>query len=211
MKKTIFIATLILSLTSMVYASSAGLKLGANFSSGTGDDIEDAEYTPGFVGGAFLDLEINHFFSIQPEFLFSMKGGAQEDSSALGKGRLELDISYLEIPLLAKFTLNTGGLNPFFMVGPYIAFELDSEARLKGESVIGINVDSTDHSPDVADIDFGLMLAGGAEYPVSQSGSLTGELRFSLGLLSVDDPDQGDPDDVRNIVFALIIGYSHTF
>ena len=104
----------------------------------TGDDVEeDAEMQLGFAVGGFVTYSINEIFAIQPELLYTMKGA---------KGTCEWDglceewkdkLTYLEIPVLAKFTIPTEGkIAPNLFIGPALGILLSAkyEWEIDGES-----------------------------------------------------------------------------
>lgn len=86
--------------------------------------------------GAYAELKINDFFSVQPELLFSMKGYGSESKVSSGpsnsseyKGSLVL--SYIDIPVQARFNLGKGF---HLLAGPYIGILL--AAKSKDESTV---------------------------------------------------------------------------
>lgn len=90
-----------------------GIKLGANFSK-ISDVNTDLDNKTGFVGGAFLGLNLNEKAGFLVEALYSQQG------AKLDVG--EFDLSYLNIPVLFKYKL-IKGLN--LQVGPQFGFIID--------------------------------------------------------------------------------------
>ena len=72
----------------------------------------------GFSVGAFLTFDIMKFISIQPEFYFSIMGGAVDYTEILGNGELRYSYSVLEIPILAKANFTTESIRASVFAGP---------------------------------------------------------------------------------------------
>ena len=76
----------------------------------------------GFVGGGFFNLGFGGF-AVQPEALFIRKGGQNLN------GTSSVEIDYLEIPVLAKFSLGLPEINPSILIGPYFSSVLGSQSQ----------------------------------------------------------------------------------
>ena len=67
-------------------------------------------------GGIFFDHALTEIISIQPEILFMLNGTKSETLENTG-----INLSYIDIPLLAKFSLPTDAdFVPYFFAGPSI-------------------------------------------------------------------------------------------
>ncbi|MEO6901850.1 MAG: porin family protein [Bacteroidia bacterium] len=113
MKKSIFFAALLVSVTSISMAQESttetdfreslrfGVKVGVNNSNvydSNGEKFK-ADGKFGFVGGAFLAIPIGKYLGVQPEVLFSQKG-FQANGTLLGSPyKVTRTTSYLDIPL----------------------------------------------------------------------------------------------------------------
>ena len=91
-----------------------GLRVGGNSAKLTGNDLEDIEATVkskvGFVGGVFLAFNLGKMITIEPEILYTMKGGTVEDTTGEYSEKIYGD--YLEIPLLIKVKIPLPGIKP---------------------------------------------------------------------------------------------------
>src|ERR1041384_8316016 len=114
--KTKLFGTWILSLAFSAFPLSAlatglGLEAGMNFSNLSGGDAGGfIDSRVGFVGGGFLNLTLTPALALQPEVLYSQKGGAH--------GTTIYEADYLEIPILLEISLGTGEVNPGILLGP---------------------------------------------------------------------------------------------
>ncbi|WP_025742087.1 porin family protein [Aquimarina pacifica] len=99
-RKVLCIAILLIlgTVVSSAQEASYGVRIGANFSSISSDDIpEDLEDSRlGIVVGFLAEYPINEKFSIQPEFQFSSLGNDDET----------LRVDYLQLPIFLKYNLS---------------------------------------------------------------------------------------------------------
>src|ERR1051325_4551456 len=106
----------------------AGVKGGI----GQGGYTDSSEFNWNHVGageGVFLNRFLGGRVGFQPEIMRLTKQGI----SRVGGSTLTLDVSYLEIPLLAQFKLLTaGGLTPYLIAGPNVAISLSCKLKFAG-------------------------------------------------------------------------------
>ena len=83
-----------------------GLSAGATYSKMTGDFLESSDYKWNWFAGAYLELLYRSNLSLQVELNYVKKGGTGviENTQAI-----DLDIGYVEVPVLANFLLPVGG------------------------------------------------------------------------------------------------------
>jgi hypothetical protein len=181
----------------------AGLKTGLNVATLYGDDIEESDARIGFCLGGFSSLNLAKNFALQGEVLYTQKG-AYDEEYVLGELlKTTIKVDYLELPLLAKLVLPTGGgLVPSVYLGPAVAFEMGSsfEFELGGLKVEG---DLT----DVKDVDIGLVLGTGLGFGPGPIGFLL-DFRYTAGLVSIDDTPGENQTDLKNSVATLSVGVS---
>ena len=154
-----------------------GLKAGANFAN---TDIDNAESITAFHGGAYGLIKVANI-GVQPEILWSKQGN---DLSGLG----ELDLNYVNIPVLLKLYLPLG-LN--FQAGPQFGILLSSDAKTP---------DGTDFSDTLRDSDLSAALGAGWDAPFG----LQFNARYVLGLTDINE---GQGDAIRNRTFQLSVGF----
>ena len=103
-----------------------------------------------FHVGGYSEIKVNDFFSVQPELIFSMKGGGYESKSSSFGNSSEftesLTLSYLEIPILARFNFGKG-FN--VIAGPHFGFLMGAKYKSKSVSTSGststtVETESTD-------------------------------------------------------------------
>jgi hypothetical protein len=133
MKNVLFLLLMTLLAVSISFAQ-LGLKAGINIGTFGGDDkgVDPAQFNAalaglpkvdpiarvGFVAGASYKVGLLMGLSIQPEVLYSQKGAVYELSAPPGYGnwtaKSTVKLSYIDIPVLVKFSL------PVPLVSPYL-------------------------------------------------------------------------------------------
>jgi hypothetical protein len=175
MKKLLFIAAISLGVVVSANAQETkfGAKAGVNIATITGDDVgDDVNGTIGFQVGGYAHIGITDAFAIQPELLFDTKGAE------------DLTLSYITIPVLAKYMI-TEGFD--IHIGPQIGLLMSADS------------DCEDASDFYKSTDFGL--AAGAGYEL-ESG-INFSVRYSMSLGSI-----AEEFDQKNSVITIAVGYS---
>ncbi len=188
-----------------------GFKVGLNLAKLGGESMadlnaylgEDMKSKLGFCLGGYVTYHINEMFAIQPEVLYTMKGAAYKEEIGGEILKVWINLTYLEIPVLAKITVpSLGTFNPVLFAGPVLAIKLSG--RLKAESegtTVEVDVE------DMKGIDFGLVIGAGIDLGVDALGlgKLALDLRYTLGLTTISEFAD---DDVKNRAFSLMVGVS---
>ncbi len=168
---------------------SFGVKGGVNFATVNGDDIDSPDSRTSFHVGALVEVPVSDMFSVQAEAMYSGKGFDFDYEGSDGD-KAELQLDYIDVPVLAKFYL-TEGLS--LEAGPQLSFLINEELDLNPNS------DSGDFPLDDAEsIDFGL--AGGLTFQTNFGMLATGRYVYGLSDVYKDV-------DVHNSTFQIGIGY----
>lgn len=145
----------------------------------------------GFVAGAFCEIPLGGSFFLEPELRYALKG-FNSNNGLTGLLRLDysLTTSHLEIPVLAKYQFFPDGpirlallLGPNFMIrtgGSIRAYDAAGQER----PVFTPSIDDFRFKSFDLGIDFGV----GANFYVSDTMSILGQVRFTLGLLNEVEP-----------------------
>jgi hypothetical protein len=173
----------------------AGARFGLTFASVAGDDVDDAALTSrqGLSVGGFISVRLGPNFAIEPALGYAQKGAAVK--ADLGGGRLALD--YLQAPLVLV------GLIPVHPIvdlrafgGPSVSYLISAEAKQGGQAQ-----DIGDRSNK---FDLGAVFGAGVDVTLP-SGLLLFDLRYELGLTSIDDSSA--EADTKNRVFSMNAGF----
>ena len=167
-----------------------GAKIGANFSKvdqSTGNDTPDQK--TGLAIGGFVEAPVAPQFSIQPEFLYSMRGAKDTSSTP----EVSLDVNLIQIPVLAKYKFaSKSAVHPFVYAGPGFGFV--TSAKVKQDP------DEVDIKDQVNTFDTAFILGGGVNIA-----NFLVEVRYDWGLR---DLDKDSTNNAKDRTFAILAGYS---
>jgi hypothetical protein len=186
-----------------------GIRGGMNLSKFVGDDAGDETVKGLNLGASFSVLNFGPV-SIGPEIYYASKGGQFDPAAAES---FEFELSYLEIPLLARITFPLGDrLSGYVGGGPVYAWNLDcqfnsatdpeAEARDCGEQFETFDT-------AMASADKGIVANAGINLPVFGGfGGLHLDARLVRGLDRIieSDTEDGEPD-IKNQAITLMLGY----
>lgn len=148
-------------------------------------DEDGADSRSSFAFGAFAQLPVAPYLSVQPELLYTGKGFAGEADGVDS----EFQLSYLEIPVLVQYHFPVeGNVAPRLFAGPMVALELGCDvegtdgsvsASFSCDEFADFGVDLTTKSTD-----FGLAFGAGVGI---ESGAVTVTVdgRYVLGLTDI--------------------------
>ena len=179
-----------------------GVKVGLDMANFTGNDAPDeASMKLGFTGGGFITYAFSDLFAIQPELLFVMKG----TKSDAGGVNYKTNLSYIEIPVLFKVLLAGGGnFKPNFYAGPGISFLMSAKATADPEPTGWVE----DIKDDIKSTDFGLIGGAGADLLMGPGpGKITFDIRYNVGLSTLDNDDDGVDEKWNNSTISFMVGY----
>jgi len=110
-------------------------------------------------------------------------------------------LSYLEVPVMFKYSLSNDQFKPYIMAGPSFGYNLSAKIEASGYGI----TDETDIKDEIKNIDFNLGFGAGVSIPMGNN-SIFVEARYALGLTNInDDPD--DPDtDINTKGIQIIAG-----
>jgi hypothetical protein len=175
-----------------------GAKVGVNFSDLKFDGPSDVETTDdtsmktGLVVGGFVDAAITPQFSVQPEFLFSMKGAKLKDTDP----EIKEAINMIEIPILAKFKFATSSsAKPFIVAGPGLGFVVSAKEKEEG-------FDDFDFKDQVETFAPSFIIGGGVDI-----NKFLVEVRYDFGLKDLEKDNDSD-FSTKDRTFSILVGYS---
>jgi hypothetical protein len=170
-----------------------GVKGGVNFSSITfesPDEDTSLDWRVSAVVGGFMRFPLLSWMDLQPEVLYTVKGGKEE---AFGISSAVL-LDYLEVPVLARIPF--AGRKYFIVAGPYVGVRMRARTRTEFSG----STEELDISDSVERLDYGLSAGGGVEI-----GSMVIDGRYSFSLSDID----ADLDEVKgkNRVITATVGF----
>ncbi|TYP75201.1 outer membrane protein with beta-barrel domain [Aquimarina intermedia] len=194
-------ATVMLSnLSAQEEAVRFGAKAGLNIASITGDFTDELSSKIGFTLGGVVEIPVSDKFAFQPEVLFSTQGAKYEDSDVGFSDESTVKLSYINIPMMAKFYV-AEGLS--LQAGPQLGILVS--AKDEGEYTeqnVTVEYD-TDIKDDLSTVDFGLNFGLGYQL----EGGLFFDGRYNLGLSNINDYEGSDNVNQKNSVIQFAVGY----
>lgn len=171
--------------------------------------IEDADASAlkarmGLALGASATVPLQDNFSLRFDGGYVQKGSSAEEEGL----EVNLFLDYVEFSGLGAINLTPAGspASAHLLIGPSFAFKTGCEASatitLGGETS---NV-SESCGEDVRGIDLGITGGIGAKMAVSEQMTLSVDLRYTLGLLSVDETGDEDIKN-RNLILQVGVGF----
>ncbi len=187
MKKILFALLLLVSTAGFSQGVQFGIKGGVNVSNYTGGNLK-SDALVGFHLGGIFNIMVSKNFAIGPEVLFSSQGATYDNAG----NKTNLKVSYINVPVMAKFIFN-GGL--YIEAGPQVGFKASEDANVPNQTIgnFAKNLD--------------LSIGAGLGYH-GQSGFGIGA-RYMAGLSKVGDFNAGTTDpNFKNSVIQLSVFYT---
>lgn len=189
-----------------------GVKAGLNLANMTSQDDEnnyakDAPYKmkTGFHAGVTAAFSVSEKFTIEPGVLYSVKGFAEEFSSA----NIKYNINYLEVPINGIYKIDAGSVKVLIFAGPYLGYAISAKVK-SDKAILGENGDQkeetisigTDKEKDgVVPLDFGVNFGAGAELS-----GISISFQYGLGLANTS-PHSENSYSSKNKVIGISLGY----
>lgn len=209
----VLVAAVLLPAEGLAQQLSLGGRFGVNASKFGGEDLEwqygATESKVGANFGVFLTIALTDLVALQPEVSWTQKGA--EESEPWVTARLKLE--YVEVPLLARVTTPWGRLvKGYGVAGPALALrfrcqaELDEERAGRGVSSFDCDDPFFQGQLDIKSTELSAVVGGGLGFALGR-GQIVADLRYTLGLSSIDD--SAAQKDVKNRVLSFSLGFSH--
>jgi hypothetical protein len=181
----------------------------------------------GFTGGAALEIKSGNVFSFQPELLYVSKGYSTSSNMFGFSYTYTQKVSYLEMPLLAKFSYTKEKFRVFGLIGPSLAYGLGGQYKYTGDYTESGTIYFKDtpanynaltnhnayyNSKETNQFDLGLQVGGGIGYEVGP-GIVTLDARYGTGFINLYNkayqpttPNFNNTSTYR--VLAITLGYA---
>jgi Outer membrane protein beta-barrel domain len=139
----------------------------------------------GAITGLYLQFPVRDFLAIRPELLFSLKGGRTvANVGDEGLEDIDIELAYLELPLLLRASIPTGAVRPVLFVGPAVAFQIGCDFTFTRPADSTRATCGQDSLTNVREWDFGLVGGGGVEMRLRRA-TIALEARYTAGVRSV--------------------------
>jgi hypothetical protein len=184
-------------------SAAVGAQVGYSRADLTGENSDLVESRQGAITGVYLHLPMNRVLSLRPEVLFSLKGGrilAQiEGSSSLAL--VDIELAYLELPVMARLTLPRGRFRPVVFGGPSGGLQIGCDFLISTPTDSIHRTCGQDEVTQVREWDFGWIAGAAVEMHLPRT-TLALQGRYSAGFRSVLE----GAVDLRNRGLAVLFG-----
>lgn len=158
----------------------------------------------GLAGGVFLEIGLPGPLSIQPEVLYVQKGAKISFAEGEITGTLKANIDYIEIPLLLKFNLVSGGLTiPSVYAGPYVGFNTKAEFVISADGY----TEKEDIKDSIKNTEFGVTFGLGLTQKLGVI-KVTLDARYDLGISNIIEETVGEPSSIKTRTWLFMAGIS---
>lgn len=191
--------------------AAVGAEVGYSRADLIGEDSDLVDARQGAITGVYLHLPLTPMISVRPELLFSLRGGRTlvlltgRDTIPDEVAELDIELAYLELPVLARLVLPRGRIRPAVFGGPSLALQIgcdflfetsDSLSRFTCGEEVGQQVVNQVREWDVA------WIAGAALELHLPRTTLALQGRYTAGFRSILE----GPLDLRNRGVAVLFG-----
>jgi hypothetical protein len=156
--------------------------------------------------GLFYSIRISDYFDLQPEVSYVQRG-YWFDQTPSYDARYVVSIDYLALPVTIRYKLPIDAFPMRVFTGPYVAVKLSANGRIEYEGK-----EEVKSLASVKAFDYGLVTGLGSHLDIG-AGQMIVDLQFYWGLHNMMSQPGNyvdlyeDPGTVRNLAFALLIGY----
>jgi hypothetical protein len=203
---TLWVAVCLVALTRRAGAQegpAVGAQVGYSRADLTGRESDLVESRQGAITGVYLHLPMNPMVSVRPEVLFSLKGG-RTLSRIVGTSDValvDIELAYLELPILARLTLPRGRFRPAVFGGPSAGLQIGCDIAITATTIDTSFTCGQAEASVVREWDFGWIAGAAIEMHLPRT-TLALQGRYSTGFRSILEGTV----DLRNRGMALLFG-----
>lgn len=188
-----------------------GAEAGINVSDVSFEGEAETESNTGLRVGGVLRLGLSSVLGLQTGAYFSEKGTTDVTEPDVD---IDLDLSYVEIPLLLNVRIPTGPapVTPRLYAGPQLALETGCDISATGDGASATT--SCDEASQEGDLevdtkstDLSVVFGGGLDIAAGP-GAITLDARYDLGVSDINELETGT--DFENRSLSVAAGYLFT-
>lgn len=189
-QKCFFICVVILSFFLVSHAAFGqlgirkGIKVGYNWATLSGDDLNGVESRKSIAGGGSLEFNLLGLLAFQVDVLYSPRGTSIQNG-------VETKLNYISIPIVLKQKFFPVGIHPYIMGGPEFNYLLSAKT------------DDIDIKDQIKSQDLVIVIGGGLEFSLLGNSAYI-EGRYSYGLNDIGKQTQFNS---KNRVSQIFFGF----
>lgn len=236
MKRLLLAAALLIGMICSANAQkplSLGIRAGVNVNSlshsgsPNGSIYNDLSLRSGYHLGVVLDWHVFGGFYVEPGVYLTNRGAEADVSESYWVDRdaiyysqdtdLKINMTYLQIPILAQYRFGVGPVKIDVNLGPYFAFGLGGKMKEKSSNSLGESYSEslkifeksteTTEGGDFGRFDFGLRFGAGVHFLSHYYAGIY----YDLGLTNLAQTGEfqwGDKTTFKNRSFGITLGYN---
>jgi hypothetical protein len=158
--------------------------------------------------GALLSFGLTPAFSLDLGALYTQKGFniGLDDINAPAGSSAGLQLTYIEIPFLARGKIATGGsFTPYVFGGPAVRIETNCRVTAESQGAsASLDCDNAGTGVQTEAFDVGAMIGAGVELELGPVG-VTADISYDVGLKNLNDNSQGS-DSIKNRTLTFSAG-----
>ncbi|WP_179862303.1 porin family protein [Longibacter salinarum] len=199
--------------------SGVGVRAGASGALLRGDNVgitdNSTDRNYGFTVSLYKAVPLGSGFALQPEVMYSQKGGALSFEESIGGAAMTdvdvaFNVDYVELPVAVSYTIPMQSRYvPMLYAGPYVGFATRREANF---DMGGLDV-SIDGDDAFKRWDYGAVFGADLGFQMARRMATLG-VRYDLGIADIvkdgvaDDENDGFTvaPDVRNDEWSIVVG-----
>lgn len=180
--------------------AAVGAQVGYSRADLIGRESDLVESRQGAITGVYLHLPMNRLVSVRPEILFSLKGGRTLSRVDGTIAEVDIELAYLELPVLARITMPRGRFRPAIFGGPSAGLQIGCDFLFVVPTDSARVTCGEDDITGVREWDFGWIAGAAMEMHLPRT-TLALQGRYSSGFRSVLENV-----DLRNRGIAVLFG-----
>jgi hypothetical protein len=162
----------------------------------TATQIPNKSAQRGFLAGISASARLTDQLSFGPEVYYIRKGANAEDNTHVVKE--EIRISYVEVPLLLRYTVGSGSLRPYLLGGGAVSFLASCRLRFAGLGQ-DIREDCKANNAEATSTDVGAIFGAGVAF-----GRVGVSVRYNIGLKNIKKASVGG-DEIKNRALLAVV------
>ncbi len=178
--------------------------------------IPDLEYVPGFEWGVTSEYAFTDRFAIVAEAIYRDKGFRVREATDINVFNLDIPVGvrvdarlrYLDIPIMAKYSIGEGPVKGYVAAGPQIGYAMNARLKTRANFLLDFNLTNTKINLGGLGhrrFDVGGVVGGGVEFNTG-NGKLFFDARYQQGFLDSFKVPVVELD-IRNHGFGFGVGY----
>ncbi len=182
---------------------SIGARIGINSAAADihlsyGDAYQTGRRT-GLVTGIALEFGLLGPLSVQFEPQYVQKGYRLQDVYLGNELTVVGKLDYVELPMLLKGTWQMGRISAFAFGGPSVGMR--SSAKVAEMFPDSTEISKVDYA--TKDLDLTIDVGAGLGYQVNPTTTVVGDIRYSHGIINIDNGERGDVYRSRDVKVML--------